>query len=224
MDFSKGIGATPLVDYMDGADVDNWMLDGSQDLSLWENLSKEENLRQDPLEKIRENQSVSYNSSSGCIGSQSQKVEQRRKACEEAYDNLKNVEGEVIKELIKQESFHEEDLLRCFVQFDHILKQYERLTTDWLIRLYNEIYDNDEFLARYLAIIAEFADREDFSCIASLFAKAELNNRSYDVVDMAMSVIDNLPPEEAKRMMGTINPPQDVLLRLKYEAIINDLN
>ena len=224
MDFYNGIGISPLIDYMEGADVDNWMLEGSQDLSLFNNLMIEEIEPQDPLEFISQKQSINSNSSSGFIGVKSKKIEQQQKVCEEAYNQLINEEGKALKEYIKQEVFPEEDLIKCFSLFNCILHQYKGLSTDWIIRFYNEIYDNDEYLARYLAIIAEFADREDFSYIASLFAKAEINNRSEDVINMAMSVIDNLPSEEAQRMMATINPPQDMILRLKYNAIISDLS
>lgn len=219
MDFYNSIGISPLIDYMDGADVDNWMLDGSQDLSLWKQIIVEENKEQEEFGS----QFIIPNSSSGSTGIELTESKQNKDICEDIYQQLSNGEGKTLGQLIKQKDFEEEDLLHAFTLFRVILSKYPYIFLAWLAKVYDEVYTNDEILTRLLTVIAEFADRQDFSYIASLFAKAELNNRSYEVVDMALSVIDNLPRENALRLMETINQPNDIILQIKYNAILSDL-
>ncbi len=217
MDFNKGIAISPLIDYMDGADVDNWMLEGSQDLSVWELIV--ENNGQERLDT----QAIIPNSSSGSTGLELTGSKQNKGICEDIYQQLSVGEGKTLEQLITQKEFEEKDLLHAFTLFRDILSKYPYIFLAWLAKVYDEVYADDEILTRLLTIIAEFADRQDFSYIASLFAKAELNNRSYEVVDIALSVIDNLPQENALRLMETIKQPADILLRMKYNDILNDL-
>lgn len=173
---------------------------------------------------VSEYKEKDLNSSSGNpITIEASKIKEDNEVVEREYKKLLTKEGRELSEIIKKDEFSEHDLLQSFDLFEQIINIYKFIYLSWLIDLYNEVYTNDEYLSRLLVIMAEFADSQDFYRVASLLAKAELNNRSYEVIDAAITIIDNLPSDEARRLMGTINPPQDNLLKIKYDAIMHDL-
>lgn len=215
---------TILFDNSERAENENWLW-GLRQSPIFIETKDEGQLQYNPYGIVFEDKEKALDISSGnTINVATTKSETTKEIVKRECNKLITNEGRELTEIIKKDEFSEHDLLHSYELFEQIIDIYEYIYISWLIDLYNEIYTNDEYLSRLLAIMAEFADNQNFYRVASLFAKAELNSRSYEVIDAAMTIIDNLPTDEAKRLMGTINPPQDNLLNIKYNAIIRDLN